>query len=275
MNNADVEAALREIAELLELKNETTFRIRAYENASKALGGLTEDVHVLVAEGRLKQVKGVGESVQRRVEELLSTGKIAYLEELRAEYPVGVRSLMSVPGVGPSLARRVYQELGVDSLEALRAAAKDGRLASLPGFGEKSAENVLRSLKRVSKQDQRTRLGTALPLAEEIIELLRPRVVVHHLLPGGSLRRWTATIGDIDVVATADDADAVMDAFVSLPIARQILNRGPTKSTIIADNGLQVDLRILAEENFGSLLQHFTGSRNHNIELRSTRSSEA
>ncbi|HEX6509237.1 MAG TPA: DNA polymerase/3'-5' exonuclease PolX [Chloroflexota bacterium] len=268
MNNSDVAAALGEIAELLELKNESTFRIRAYENAAKALGNQTEDVRALAASGRLTKVKGVGGGIATRIEELLDTGHISYLEELRAEFPEGVRRLMSVPGVGPSLARRVYTELGVQSLDDLRAAAEDGRLASLPGLGEKSAENILRALGRVNKQESRISIGRAVPVVEELMAVLRDVAPLDNLVPGGSLRRWAPTIGDIDLMATSTDPAAAMDAFTHLPQAAQVLGHGPTKSTIITDNGLQVDLRIVEAEAYGSLVQHFTGSRDHNIELR-------
>jgi DNA polymerase (family 10) len=268
VNNADVAARLGEIAELLELKNESTFRIRAYENAAKALGNQTEDVRALAASGRLTRVKGIGEGIAKKIDELLATGHIRYLDELREEFPPGVRRLMSVPGVGPSLARRVYRELGVANLEELRAAAENGTLASLPGLGEKSAENILRALGRVNKQESRISIGVAMPLLEELVAELQARAPVQNLVPGGSLRRWCATIGDIDLMATSDEPSRAMDAFVTLPNVRQVLGHGPTKSTIVTDTGLQVDFRIVEAREYGSLVQHFTGSRDHNIELR-------
>ncbi|HEX8919357.1 MAG TPA: DNA polymerase/3'-5' exonuclease PolX [Chloroflexota bacterium] len=268
MNNADVAAALNEIADLLELKNESAFRIRAYQNAARALGNLTVDVHQLARSEELTQVKGIGSGLAQKIEEMLATGHIVYLEELRGEFPPGVRALLSVPGIGPSLARRVYRELGVDSLDGLRQAATDGRLAALPGLGEKSAENVVRALGRVSKRDSRISIGKALPLVEEVIAQLAGVEGASNLTAAGSLRRWSPTIGDIDVIATSDDPEAVMDAFVHLPQVSHVLGQGPTKSSILSDNGLQVDFRIVEADSFGSLLQHFTGSREHNIELR-------
>jgi DNA polymerase (family 10) len=268
VNNADVAAALAEVAELLELKNESGFRIRAYENAAKALGNQTEDVRSLAASGNLVKIKGIGAGIARTIDELLSTGHIVYLDQLRSEFPEGVRRLMSVPGVGPSLARRVYTELGVTNLDELRAAAEDGRLASLPGLGEKSAQNVIRAMARVNKQESRVSIGKAVPVVEELIAALSDVPGLDKLVPGGSLRRWAPTIGDIDLMATSTDPDAAMDRFVSLPQVRQVLSHGHTKSTIITDNGLQVDFRIVEAEAYGSLVQHFTGSRDHNIELR-------
>jgi DNA polymerase (family 10) len=268
MNNADVAAALNEIAEILQLKKDVGFRVRAYENAARALTHATQDVRTLAAAGELKKVKGIGEGIAKRIEEMLQTGHMQYLDELRAEFPPGVRSLMSVPGVGPSLARRVYQELGVDNLDGLRQAAEDGRLAALPGLGEKSAENVIRALGRVRKRETRISIGKALPLVEELMNQLQPYPFIQNLTAGGSLRRWAPTIGDIDLLATSSEPTKVMETFVALPQVSHVLAQGPTKSSIISDNGLQVDLRILPAEAFGSLLQHFTGSREHNIELR-------
>ncbi len=268
MNNADVAGALNEIAELLELKNESSFRVRAYQNAARSLEGLTEDVRVLKDEDRLQKQKGIGSGIAERIVELLDTGHIRYLDELRAEFPEGVRALMRVPGIGPSMARKVYRELGVTGLSELRASAEDGRLANLPGLGEKSAQNVLRALNRVNKQESRISIGKALPLVEELIEQLNSLTELRDLMPAGSLRRWSPTIGDIDLMATSNSPAEVMDAFVSLPQVRQVLGQGPTKSSIVADNGLQVDLRIVEAASFGSLIQHFTGSRDHNIELR-------
>jgi DNA polymerase (family X) len=268
MNNADVVAALTEIAELLELKNESSFRIRAYENASKAVSNLTEDVRVLAANGEITEIKGIGKGIAQRIEELLESGHIEYLDELREAFPPGVRELMRVPGVGPSLARRAYTKLGVNDLDELRAAAEDGRLSSLPGFGEKSAQNVIRALGRVNKEESRISIGKVMPVVEELIVALQECDAFQNLTAAGSLRRWSPTIGDIDLMATSTDAPRAMEAFINLPQVRQVLGHGPTKSAIVTDNGLQVDLRIVESESFGSLVQHFTGSRDHNIELR-------
>lgn len=268
MNNNDVAAALNEIAELLELEGATGFRVRAYQNAARTISNEPEDVRTLVAEGRLRDLQGIGSSLADKIEEMLNTGTMTQLEKLRQEFPPGVRAILGVPGVGPSLARRAYRELGVDSPEALRAAAESGQLADLPGFGEKSAENVLRALSRVNKKESRISIGRAVPLVEELIGALKPHGIFHHLMPGGSLRRWSPTIGDIDLLATSAEPERAMDIFVHLPQVRDVLGEGPTKTSIISDNGLQVDLRIVPDDAFGSLLQHFTGSKLHNIELR-------
>lgn len=267
MNNSDVAAALTEVAELLELKNESGFRVRAYQNAARAVGALTEDVRNVAARGKLTDIKGVGSGIAERIDELLTTGRMGYLEQLRADFPEGVRQLMSVPGIGPSLSRRVYLELGIQNTEQLREAAQDGRLAGLSGLGEKTAQNVLRGLDRVNKRDSRISIGRAVPLVEELMGLLAD-APLQNLSPAGSLRRWRPTIGDIDLMATSDEPDAVMDRFLALPQVAHVLAHGSTKSSILTDNGLQVDLRLVPPEGFGALLQHFTGSKDHNVELR-------
>jgi DNA polymerase (family 10) len=268
MNNVDVADALSEIAELLELKDESSFRIRAYENASKAVSNLTEDVKVLIQRNELESVKGIGKTIAERIEDLASQGHTAYLDDLRDEFPPGVRELMRIPGVGPSTARRAHHELGVQNVEQLRAAAESGALAELPRFGQKSAENVIRALERIRKRESRISIGKAMPVVEDLIAELRECDSLHNLTTAGSLRRWAPTIGDIDLMATSSDPASAMEAFVSVPQVRQVLGRGLTKSSIITDNGLQVDLRIVEAEAFGSLVQHFTGGKDHNIELR-------
>lgn len=268
MNNQDVAAALTEIAELLELKGESSFRIRAYENGARTISNTTQSVQTLAQENKLADIPGIGAGLRSKIQELLDTGSIQYLEDLRHEFPSGVRRLLKVPGVGPTLARRAYRELGVDSLESLRQAAENGSLAGLKGLGQKTAENVLRGLERVNKEDNRISIGTALPLAEELIHQLAPHGEITNLTPAGSLRRWKPTIGDIDLMATSGNPAEVMDRFVRLPEVAHVLAEGPTKSSIIARNGLQVDLRIVEADAWGSLVQHFTGSRAHNIELR-------
>ena len=268
MNNAQIASALAEVAELLELKKESTFRIRAYENAAKAVVDLTENVAVMAAQEELTGIKGIGKGIAERIHEYVSTGRIAYLEELRTEFPDGVREMLAVPGVGPTLARRVYLELGVQSLDELRLAAEDGRLASLSGLGEKSAHNVIRGLQRTSKKDSRLSIGTVVPVVDDLLAQLSARVAIENLTAAGSFRRWAPTIGDVDLIGTSDDPERVMDAFCTLPQVRDITGRGHTKSSIVTNDGLQVDLRIVPSESYGSLLQHFTGSQQHNIELR-------
>ncbi|MGH2447979.1 MAG: DNA polymerase/3'-5' exonuclease PolX [Chloroflexota bacterium] len=268
MNNRDVAGSLDEIAELLELKGESTFRIRAYQNAGRAVENFPEDVNAVALRGDLTHIPGVGKGLAEKIHELLTTGRMRYLEELRSDFPGDVRSLLQVPGVGPTLARRAFRELHVTNLDDLRTAAEDGRLAGLSGMGQKTAENVLRGLGRVNKRVARIPLDVAWTQVEEIMGQLVPGELFDDLTPAGSLRRWAPTIGDVDLIATTTRVSEAMQAFAGLPQVKDVLGTGQTKTSIVTDNGLAVDLRLVQAEEFGSLLQHFTGSKDHNIQLR-------
>jgi DNA polymerase (family 10) len=222
----------------------------------------------LMAEGKLREVPGIGEAIEKKITELLDTGHLKYYEELRAEFPAGIISLLQVPGVGPKTAMRLSTELGVNSIEDLEKAILDGKVAAMFRMGDKTAENILRGLQSMRTKEQRIPIGVALPLAEEIMAALQERVAVRNLTPAGSLRRFRETIGDIDLLGTADDAEAVIDAFTTLPQVREVLVKGGTKASIVTHTNLQVDFRVVPHDEFGSLLQYFTGSKQHNINLR-------
>src|SRR5512136_770008 len=268
MNNGEVARVFQDIADLLELKGESVFKVRAYQKAVRSIEHLPVELAQLKAEGKLRDVPGIGEAIEKKITELLETGHLRYYEELRAEFPEGVISLLQVPGVGPKTAMRLSTELSVKSIEDLEKALVDGRVAGLFRMGDKTAENILRGLQSMRTKEQRIPIGVALPLAEEIMAALRERAAVRNLTPAGSLRRFRETIGDIDLLGTADDAEAVIDAFTALPQAREVLVKGGTKASIVTHGNLQVDFRVVPHEEFGSLLQYFTGSKQHNINLR-------
>lgn len=268
MNNAVIADTLDGIAQLLELKGESTFKVRAYRRASQTLENLPVEVERLMREERLREIPGVGESISQKIIELITTGKCQYYEDLRSEFPSGISRLMEVPGIGPKTANRLARELDVTTVEDLEQAVLDGRVARLPRMGEKLAENILRNLHSLRRKDQRIPIGQALPAAEMIVSQLQGNPSLRNLTPAGSLRRRLETIGDIDIIGTSDDTKSVMDQFVGLPQVRQVLVKGPTKTSVIVDGNLQVDLRLVEHEAFGSLLQHFTGSKQHNINLR-------
>ena len=268
MNNGEVAGVFQDISDLLELKGESLFKVRAYQKAVRSLEHLPVELSQLMAEGKLREVPGIGEAIEKKITELLTTGRLKYYEELRAEFPEGVISLLQVPGVGPKTAMRLSTELGVKSVEELEQAIVDGRVAGLFRMGDKTAENILRGLQSMRTKEQRIPIGVALPLAEEIMASLQERVAVRHLTPAGSLRRFRETIGDIDLLGTADDAEAVIEAFTTLPQVREVLAKGGTKASIVTNRNLQVDFRIVPHDEFGSLLQYFTGSKQHNINLR-------
>ena len=269
VSNQRVAQALEEIAELLELNGESGFRVRAYENAARTIRHMSTDIDDLSAAGSLQSIAGVGGALASKIEELLTTGTMAYLEGLRAAFPPGVRPLMAVPGVGPKMAARVYRELNIDTIEDLEAAALDGRLAGLPRMGEKTAGNLLRAIQRSKGQDsQRTPVGQVLPYVNMLTQRLAASDIVRNLTVAGSLRRFKETIKDIDIIATSEDPSAAFDFFLTLPGIGEVIARGPTKLSILNDRGMQVDFRIVPDEAYGSLLQHFTGSAAHNVALR-------
>jgi DNA polymerase (family 10) len=223
MNNGEVAGVFQDISDLLELKGESLFKVRAYQKAVRSIEHLPVELSQLMAEGKLREVPGIGEAIEKKISELLTTGHLKYYEELRAEFPEGVISLLQVPGVGPKTAMRLSTELGVKSVEELEQAIVDGRVAGLFRMGDKTAENILRGLQSMRTKEQRIPIGDALPLAEEIMASLQERVAVRHLTPAGSLRRFRETIGDIDLLGTADDAEAVIEAFTTLPQVREVL----------------------------------------------------
>lgn len=270
MNNAAIAKVLQDIADLLELKGESAFKVRAYQRGARAIENLTVEAERLLKEGRLRQVPGVGQSLAEKIQELITTGRCQYYEDLRAEFPDGVTALMDVPGIGPRTAARLAKELGIAGLEELEDALLSGQVATLPRMGEKTAENILRHLQAFRRKDQRISIGEALPVVEEIIAALSKQPGVSNLTPAGSLRRFRETVGDIDLMGTAsaEDAESIIKAFVELPQVKDVLVKGPQKASVIVHGDLQVDLRLLDEENFGSLLQYFTGSKDHNIALR-------
>jgi len=269
MKNTDIAAVFENIADLLELKGENKFKIRAYARAAEVIRHLPEEMELMHEEGRdFKDVAGIGDAIAAKSMELITTGRLRFYEELKAQFPDGIINLMDIPGIGPKTAYRVATELGVGTVDQLEAATRDGRLAALERMGEKTAANILHSIEVFRRKDRRIPLGEALPVVEEVISALKNVPGVRNLTAAGSLRRFKETVGDIDLMGTADDAEPVIRAFATLPQVREVLSQGPTKASVILLKGLQADLRIVEHRDFGSLLQHFTGSKEHNVALR-------
>lgn len=268
MNNIEVARVFQDIADLLDLKGETPFKIRAYQKAVRSIEQLPVGLDQMRREGRLRDVPGVGEAIEKKIVELLTTGRLMYHEDLRSEFPPGVISLLQVPGIGPKTAMRLSTELGIKSPEELEVAIVDGRVEGLYRLGEKTAENILHHLRSMRTREQRIPIGTALPLAEDIMWSLQEHSRIRNLTPAGSLRRFRETIGDIDLMGTADDGEAVIESFTGLPQVKEVLAKGSTKASVVTHRELQVDLRVVGHDDFGSLLQYFTGSKQHNIALR-------
>lgn len=269
MKNTAVAKVFQDIADLLELKGENPFKIRAYQRAARAIEHLPKEIEIMLEEGEdLQSIPGVGEAIAKKITELMTTGKLGYYEKLRAEFPEGISTLLEIPGVGPKTAMKLSSELGIKTVDELEKAIEEGKVAKLFRLGDKTAENIRHQIQALRRKDQRIPIGEALPVVEEILDGLRPLPGVKNLIAAGSLRRFRETVGDIDLMGTADNPEEVIRTFSQLPQVRQVLAQGPTKASVIVAGGLQVDLRLVEHDSFGSLLQYFTGSKEHNICLR-------
>jgi DNA polymerase (family 10) len=268
MRNAEVAQLLYNISEILEIKGENTFKIRAYAKAARAIEGLTEDIEKISQEKRLKEIPGVGESIAEKIEEYLSAGKLGFYEELKKQVPKELHEFLKIPGIGPKTLQFLHKEIGIKSVEELEIAAREHRLRRLSHFGETKEENIIKAIERYKQRSTRIPLGTSLPLVNEIVEALGKSGFIENIEPAGSLRRRKETVGDIDILATSKDAGAAIEAFVRLPQVKYVLGKGLTKATIVTRDAIQADLRIVGAKSFGTSLQYFTGSKEHNIKLR-------
>lgn len=267
MDNSEIAAVFYEIADLLELEG-VAFKPQAYRRAARSIEQLEEPLSSVRESGRLEEVPGVGKALAKKVEELLETRRLGYLDELRRELPEGLVEMLAVPDVGPKTAMLLYKELGISSVEQLKAAATGHRLRGLKGLGEKTEERILQGIRTLESKGGRTLLGEALPVAEAYVEHLRASGPFEAVSVAGSLRRGRDTVGDIDILVGHGESSRAVDAFVSYPGVDEVLSRGPTKSNVRLKGGMQVDLRVVSPESYGAALQYFTGSKDHNVSLR-------
>lgn len=269
MKNADIATVFENIADLLDLQEENRFKIRAYSRAAQIIRHLPEEMELMHEEGRdFRDIPGIGDAIAKKSVELITTGSLKFYDDLKSQFPEGIIGLLDVPGIGPKTAYRLARELGVSTVDQLEEAIKDGRVAALERMGNKTAANILHAIEAFRRKDKRIPLGRALPVVDDVLQALEKVPGLHGLTPAGSLRRFRETVGDIDIMGTADDPEAVVRAFVKLPQVREVLAQGPTKATVILPGGLQADLRMVEPDSYGSLLQHFTGSKEHNVALR-------
>ena len=269
MTNAEVAATFVLLADLLEIRGESSYRVLAYRRAADGIRQQAEAVATLHQRGALKEIPGVGTEIAQKIGDLLDTGSFRLLDEVKAEVPTGVASLLSVPGLGPKRAKILYKELGIESLDTLRTALDEGRVAGVAGVGPKTAERIAAGLKSLHTDDTRLPLGTARPLGLRLIQQLRERApAIQQIELAGSIRRFRETIGDLDIVAAAPDPSAIVQAFLMLPMVASVEMSGVNRCRVILDNGFPADLWVLPEEHWGSLLLHVTGNRYHNIRLR-------
>jgi DNA polymerase (family 10) len=268
MDKEKLAEILVEIGTLLELKGENPFKTRAYVNAARTLEGLTEPLNKLVEEKRLGDIKGIGEALQQKITELVTTGKLKYYDELKASVPPGLVEMLGIPGVGPKKVKALHDKLGIESIEQLEAACKAGKVATLEGFGEKTQSKILEGIAFKRTYAARHHLDVALAVAEPILESLRSHPDVIRCSTGGSLRRWRETIGDIDFLVSTKKPAAVIDYFTSQPGILSISAKGETKASVILEGGIQADLRAVSDTEYPFALLYFTGSKEHNIVMR-------
>ena len=268
MTKDQVAASLREIGTILELNGENPFKCRAYLNAARTLETSPTDLTELVRTDRLGELPGIGDALREKITTLVTTGKLPYLEELRTTIPSGLLSLLDLPGLGPKKLRILRDQLKIESIEALTKACQDGRLASLDGFGEKTATNLLDSIQRRATYSKLHRLGTALPAAQALLTHLRECPSVNQAEIAGSLRRGKEIVKDLDLIASSNKPKEVMKAFISAPNVEKVIAHGETKSSVILAGGIPCDLRVVPPEVWPTALAHFTGSKEHNIALR-------
>ncbi len=272
LTNKDVADQLRLIGDILQIKGENRFRVLAFHNAAESIENLGQDIYAIHRAGALTGIPGVGKSIAEDIAQLLDTGQIEFLEELKQEVPLGVVEMMKVPGVGPKKAARLWHELGVTDIASLKAAIQAHKVRTLKGFGAKSEEKILKGVELLeSRKEERVPLGVARPAALEIVADLRaalPEEILTQIEPAGSVRRWKETIGDLDILAASPNPEAVTEAFRSLDRVTEVLWSGATKSRVRLISGLECDLRVVEPRHWGAALQYFTGSKEHGVAMR-------
>ncbi|MFF7983141.1 DNA polymerase/3'-5' exonuclease PolX [Streptomyces sp. NPDC007901] len=266
-SNDEVAALLQEYADLISITGGDAFKARVYEKAARSVGGHHADVATLDLKG-LQEIPNVGKSIAQKVREYLDSGSVTALEELRARIPDGVRRLTAIPTLGPKKAMAVYDELGVSSVEELADAIRDERLRDLKGFGPKTEENILHGIELLRSSGGRVQIDVAMELAEDIVGALFGVTGCERCAYAGSLRRMRETIGDIDILAAAEESAPLMAAFTRLPYVTEVIGQGGTKTSVRTRKGLDVDLRVVPPDSWGAALQYFTGSKAHNIRTR-------
>lgn len=270
MANQEIALIFYEMAKYYQM-NDTPFKPQAYEKAAMTLESMAEDVGEIYKKGGIKELKkfpGIGESMAEKIEEYLKTGRIKEIEKFRKKIPANINELTSIEGVGPKMAKLLYKKLKITNIQGLEKAAREGKIKSLAGFREKTERNILQGIAFIKRSQGRFLLGQIYPVVEEICEKLRELPELEEISPAGSVRRMRETIGDVDLLAVSRNPKKIMDFFCTLPGILKILGKGETKSSIRLKRGFDVDLRVVPRESYGSALQYFTGSKEHNIVTR-------
>lgn len=268
MRNQEIATVFKNIADILEIKGENPFRIRAYRKASQNVENLAEDIGLLSKKGELSNLPGIGKDLAAKIKEILETGTLQFYEDLKKDIPPGLVAMLSIPGVGPRTAKIIFETLKVTTIEDLERLARKHKLQGIPGIQAKTEENILKGIGLVKRGKERIPLGTILPLAEEVMEMLKRDSPVDRISVAGSVRRKRETIKDIDILVTSSNPYKVTEVFTTIPHAHEIIAKGETKCSIRTNEGISMDLRVVEPECFGAALCYFTGSKAHNIRIR-------
>ncbi len=269
MDKHRVAQILDDCGTLLELQGENSFRCNAYHNGARALEQLEGNLAARVAEGKLSGVRGLGETLVQKITTLVTTGRLDFYEDLKAKTPPGLVEMLRIPGMGPKKIKAIHDQLKIDTIAGLKAACEDGRVADIKGFGAKTAQKILSGIAFVDQAGQRYRIDEAMFIAGQLLGWVREHPNVLRAELCGSLRRRRETIKDIDILVSANESKSIMDGFVALPGVMDVLAHGDTKSSILVEPGIQADLRVVRDDQFPFALHYFTGSKQHNIRMRS------
>jgi DNA polymerase (family 10) len=270
MDNRLVSSIFEKIADILEIKGENVFRIRAYRTAARNIRGLGRQLSDILREDpeALLDIPGIGRDLADKITEMVETGHLAYYSELMKGFPAGMLDMMDLEGLGPKKVKKLHDELGIDGIDELEKACGEGRISGLEGMGARTEEKILSSIGHFREQHGRMLLPEAWDLADELVSALKSCRGAGRVEKAGSLRRGRETVGDIDILATGDDTPAILSGFTAHPLVEEVLSRGETRSSVKLHNGVNVDLRIVAPDCFGAALIYFTGSMGHNVRLR-------
>lgn len=268
ITNAEIARIFKEYADLLEIKGENPFKVRAYRNAARTIENIGKSLEELVKEGYdLTRLPGIGSDLSQYIQEIVTTGKFSKLQKLKKQIPPSLVDMLSIEGLGPKRIKTLYEKLGIASMEDLRRAAQNGEIEKLPGFGPTLVQKILKGIRLLKKAGHRFKWSEAKEYVEDILAYMG-QIELSHLDVAGSYRRKKETVGDLDILATAKDFSEVIRHFVKYPKIKEVVSAGSTRSTVILNNDLQVDLRSVEDESYGSALHYFTGSKAHNIAIR-------